>query len=156
MRIRFARETKRPYLGTCGGCQHALIEYAQAICHVPDADHEETNPKAKNLIISRLSCSLEGKSDQIFFIPPSRLFSIFAGQPATEPYQCNFGLNPEWKKKLEAAGIVFSGLDAAGEVRAFELPSHPFFIGTLFQPERSALINKEHPLIKAFVTAVSN
>src|SRR5262245_50686636 len=26
--IRFARETRLPYLGTCGGFQHAVLEYA--------------------------------------------------------------------------------------------------------------------------------
>jgi CTP synthase (UTP-ammonia lyase) len=26
--IRFARESQRPFLGTCGGFQHALIEFA--------------------------------------------------------------------------------------------------------------------------------
>jgi CTP synthase (UTP-ammonia lyase) len=34
------------------------------------------------------------------------------------------------------------------------LPAHPFFIGTLFQPERSALTGQSHPLIEAFVKAV--
>jgi CTP synthase (UTP-ammonia lyase) len=28
--IRLARETGRPFLGTCGGFQHALLEYAKA------------------------------------------------------------------------------------------------------------------------------
>src|SRR5438094_296218 len=27
--IRFARETRRPFLGTCGGFQHAVIEFAR-------------------------------------------------------------------------------------------------------------------------------
>jgi CTP synthase (UTP-ammonia lyase) len=27
--IRFAREERRPFLGTCGGFQHAVIEYAR-------------------------------------------------------------------------------------------------------------------------------
>ena len=33
--IRFARETGRPFLGTCGGFQHALIEYARNVCASP-------------------------------------------------------------------------------------------------------------------------
>jgi CTP synthase (UTP-ammonia lyase) len=39
--------------------------------------------------------------------------------------------------KLEKSGLCFSGFDDADEVHAFELPSHPFFTGTLFQPERA-------------------
>lgn len=54
---------------------------------------------------------------------------------------------------VEKAGLRFTGIDDVGEVRALELPTHPFFIGTLFQPERSALRGEVHPLICAFVRA---
>jgi CTP synthase (UTP-ammonia lyase) len=47
-----------------------------------------------------------------------------------------------------------TAVDEQGEVRAVELPEHPFFLATLFQPERSALAgNRPHPLIAAFVEA---
>ncbi len=55
-----------------------------------------------------------------------------------------------WRSCLESAGILFTGFDENAEVRAFELPNHPFFIGTLFQPERLALQEKLHPIIPAF------
>jgi CTP synthase (UTP-ammonia lyase) len=51
--------------------------------------------------------------------------------------------------------LRFTGFDFAGEIRAAELPAHPFYFGTLFQPERSALRGAEHPLIQAFVRAVA-
>jgi len=81
------------------------------------------------------------------------LHSIFKGQEKNEGYHCNYGLNTEWKTHLEKAGIHFTGFDIEGQVRVFELDTHPFFIGTLFQPERSALRDQQHPLIKAFVEA---
>src|SRR6266478_1625832 len=56
--IRFARETHRPFLGTCGGFQHAVIEYARNVLGLADADHTETNPRAVLPLISQLSCSL--------------------------------------------------------------------------------------------------
>src|SRR5258706_6934521 len=56
--IRFARESGRPFLGTCGGFQHALIEYARNALGFPEADHAESNPAATLPLISRLSCSL--------------------------------------------------------------------------------------------------
>jgi CTP synthase (UTP-ammonia lyase) len=52
-----------------------------------------------------------------------------------EDYQCRYGLNPAWRAPLAAAGLRFTGFDAAGEVCAGELPTHPFFVGILFQPE---------------------
>jgi CTP synthase (UTP-ammonia lyase) len=33
------------------------------------------------------------------------------------------------------------------------LEGHPFFVATLFQPERAALENRLPPLVAAFVTA---
>jgi CTP synthase (UTP-ammonia lyase) len=153
--IRFARETGRPFLGTCGGFQHALIEFARYVCGVPDADHAETNPDGAALVVTPLACSLVEKTDRIIFTPNSRLHAIFNGQPALEDYRCRYGLNPVWRTRLETAGLRFTGLDTGGEVRAGELPSHPFFIGTLFQPERSALRGDRHPLITAFVRAAA-
>lgn len=153
--IRFARETSRPFLGTCGGFQHALIEYARNVCGVQQATHAETEPEGENLIVVPLSCSLVDKRGHISFLPHSQLFNIFKGQTTDEAYHCNYGLNPEWKVRLEKAGIAFTGLDIEGEVRAFELPTHPFFIGTLFQPERTALKGEPHPLITAFVEKAS-
>lgn len=52
-------------------------------------------------------------------------------------------------------GSGMAARDAAGEVRAVELDGHPFFVGTLFQPERSALRGQVHPLLTAFVAATS-
>ena len=151
--IRFAREAKKPLLGTCGGFQHALIEYARNVCQIPGADHAETSPEKSSLIVTPLTCSLREKTGTINFLEGSQLYKIFEGKSTEEGYHCNYGLNAQWKSKLEKSGLHFTGFDPDSEVRAFELPSHPFFIGVLFQPERSALQGRQHPLIQAFVEA---
>lgn len=151
--IQFARENNRPFLGTCGGFQHALIEYARNKCGVTEADHAEVNPQSNDLIVTPLECSLVDKIGTISFSPASKLHKIFQGKPSFERYHCNYGLNPEWINRLTAGGLQFTGFDEAGEIRAFELSTHPFYIGTLFQPERSALFEEQHPLIQAFVLA---
>lgn len=152
--IRFARETQRPFLGTCGGFQHALIEFARNVASIPAADHAETNAASGDLVITPLACSLVGQQENIFFAPGSQQHGIFSGQLSPEAYHCNYGVNPLYRAQLEAAGLRFSGFDREGQIRALELPGHPFFIGTLFQPERSALTGRQHPLIQAFVRAI--
>ncbi len=154
--IRLARETNQPLLGTCGGFQHALIEYARNVCQISDADHAETASEKSFLIVTPLTCSLREKIGTITFLEGSQLYKIFEGKSTEEGYHCNYGLNAQWQSKLEKAGLHFTGFDPEGEVRAFELPGHPFFIGTLFQPERSALQGKQHPLIQAFFEATQN
>ena len=59
--IRFARENRIPLLGTCGGFQHIIIEYARNVLGFADAEHEESAPNASRLFISRLACSLAEK-----------------------------------------------------------------------------------------------
>jgi CTP synthase (UTP-ammonia lyase) len=159
--IRYARENKIPFLGTCGGFQHALIEYARNALNIVDADHTESNPGTETPLIAKLSCALVNKSETIRIYPQTRLAEIYNSLKADEPYQCSYGFNPAFRKHFESAPMKFSTPlhftafnDDLG-VRAFELTDHPFFIGTLFQPERSALTGRTHSLICAFVKAAS-
>lgn len=152
--IRWAREGPRPFLGTCGGFQHALIEFARNVIGVAGADHAETNATASDLVVTPLTCSLVGQQGDIMFTPGSQLHTLFHGRPAHEGYHCNYGPNPAYRARFESAGLRFSGFDAGGQIRTMELPGHPFFIGTLFQPERSALEGRRHPLIEAFMRAL--
>lgn len=66
--IRFARESGTPFLGTCGGFQHAVIEYSRNVLGLTDADHTETNPTAATPVISRLTCSLVEKTGAVKFV----------------------------------------------------------------------------------------
>lgn len=149
--IQFARETNRPFLGTWRGFQYALIEYAHHVCGLVETDYSENDPDADILIVTPRSSSLVGKIGEISFTPGSQLHRIFKGKGTKEPYHCNYSLNPKWKARLENAGIYFTGVNNEGQAHAFELPTHPFFIGTLFQPEHSALNGQQHPLIAAFI-----
>lgn len=152
--IRFARLQKRPFLGTCGGFQHALLEYAQAVWGI-EALHAETNPEAEDPLIAPLSCSLVGVRDGLRFEPRSRLRAIYGRDSADEEYHCNYGLNPRCAERLRSGSLEIAARDEDGGVRAVELRDHPFFIGTLFQPERAALRGETPPLVKAFVEAVA-
>ena len=70
-----------------------------------------------------------------------------------ERYHCSYGLSPDHLGLLAAHGMLFSGHDPDGEVRVAELPGHPFFLCTLFQPELAA--GDPHPVIRGFVRAVA-
>jgi CTP synthase (UTP-ammonia lyase) len=151
--IRFARENRRPFLGTCGGFQHAIIEYARNVLGWADAQHAETAPDATRPVITSLACALVGATDSIHFRPGSRIASYYGREHATEGYQCRYGVNPEFQEALVSGPLRVGARDAAGEIRAVELDEHPFFLATLFQPERAALQNALPPLVAAFVRA---
>jgi CTP synthase (UTP-ammonia lyase) len=153
--IRYARESLRPFLGTCGGFQHAILEYVQNVLGYTDAEHAETAPNAAMPVIARLTCSLVEKTGSVRFTESSRLRAIYGTAEADEGYHCNYGFNPDYEQMLsDADGLRIAARDIAGEVRAVELPGHPFFFATLFQPERSGLRGQDHPLINAFVAEV--
>jgi CTP synthase (UTP-ammonia lyase) len=151
--IRFARENDFPFFGTCGGFQHALIEYARNRLGQPEADHAESNPDAALPLIAPLSCGLTEATAAIHLKPGSRVAGIYGSPQITERYNCNYGLNPKFSSLLEGSDLAITGTDQNGDVRIVELSRHPFFFATLFQPERSALSNLAHPLISAFLRA---
>ncbi len=153
--IRIARERGIPLLGTCGGFQHIIIEYARHVLGFADADHEESSPKASRLFISRLACSLVGRTMTITLAPGSRLARIYGRTSMPEQYLCNFGVNPAWVETLRASELKVVGSDAEGAVRAVELPGHPFFVGALFLPQLGSTPSAPHPLVTAFLKACS-
>ena len=81
--------------------------------------------------------------------------NIYRNTRASERYYCNFGLNPAYQEQLVHAGLEISGTDEAGEARIMELPSHPFFIGTLFVPQANSAKEKPHPIVLAFLRSAA-
>jgi len=153
--IRHARTNGVAFLGTCGGFQHALIEYAEAALALDWPAHAELDPDAVDPVIAPLACSLVEQSREIRLTPGTRLAAIYGVPVAIEAYHCSYGLNPIFRERLSGGPLRICAEDSAGDVRAIELDGHPFFIGTLFQPERSALVGQPHPLVAAFVTAAA-
>jgi CTP synthase (UTP-ammonia lyase) len=153
--IRFARENDRVFLGTCGGFQHAVIEFARSVLGIHDAEHEETARGASALFISRLSCSLVGKTGRVRIKRGTQLGSIFGCEESVEQFWCSFGVNPKFATQLESGGLKVSATDGDDNVCAVELPSRRFFLGTLFIPQLSSTTAKPHPVMVAFVSAAS-
>ena len=151
--IRLAREQSVPFLGTCGGFQHAVLEYARNHLGWVDAEHAETAPDSDQAIITPLSCSLVEAFAPIRLLPGSRIANAYGTTETQERYRCRYGLRKELEAQLFAGPLKVSGYDHDGEIRAMELDAHPFFVATLFQPERAALEGSTPPLVKAFVLA---
>jgi CTP synthase (UTP-ammonia lyase) len=153
--IRVARECEIPFLGTCGGFQHALIEFARNVLGISDADHTESNPQTKVPLVNRLSCSLVGARGRIRFLAGSKIASSYGSDEAVESYHCNYGVNPDYVARLATAPLRFAAFDESGQPRGLELIDHPFFVATLFQPELSALTGARHPLIRTFLSSAA-
>lgn len=151
--IRFAREQKRPFLGTCGGFQHAVLEYARNALGWADAEHGELAPDAKRAVIVPLTCALVEATDAVRLAPYTRIAEAYGTLDLHEGYRCRYGMNPEFTAALLEGDLIPSGHDSAGDLRAVELLDHPFFVATLFQPERTALKGITPPLAIALLKA---
>lgn len=150
---RTAREQRIPFLGTCGGFQHALLEYARNVCGLRTVQNAEVTPKASDQLIVPLECSLVGHEEAVMIVPGTLAAKIAGPGRRTERYNCAYGLNPEYLDALIQGGLRFSGFDDLGHVRVFELPGHPFFLGTLFQPELQGDGTQPHAVIAALAAA---
>ncbi|MGE8147273.1 CTP synthase C-terminal region-related (seleno)protein [Pseudomonas frederiksbergensis] len=151
--IRFAREHQRPFLGTCGGFQHAVLEYARNVLGWADAEHGETSPDAERALLTPLTCSLVEAVDSIHLVEGSLIAKAYEKSEIHEGYRCRYGVNPQFEQELLNQQLNAVGHDSNGDLRAVELKGHPFFVATLFQPERAALKGTLPPLVRALIEA---
>lgn len=151
--IRYARTSDVPLLGTCGGFQHVVLEYARNVLGVTDAAHAEYDPYASNLFVDVLTCSLAGRTMEVHFAPRSRVAAAYGRRTADERYYCDFGLTQEAAAALDAGGLHVTGVDHDGEPRVVELPGHRFFVATLFVPQTSSTSVRPHPLVTGLLAA---
>lgn len=151
--IRTARTAGIPFLGTCGGFQHAVLEYARSVLGL-DVDHAEDPTGApEGSVIVPLACSLRGEEAEVDVVPGTRAAAVLGDGPRIERFFCAYGLDERFRAALAGGGLVFSAADGSGAVRMLELPGHPFYLASLFQPELSSDASWVHPLIRAFAAA---
>jgi CTP synthase (UTP-ammonia lyase) len=152
--IRFAREQGMPILGTCGGFQHMALEYARNAAGLAGAAHAESDPDGETIVVEPLACSLVGQERTVRPVAGTRLAAICGDEPFVGFHYCGYGLVRGWAAR-PARGVGPPAADAG--VEAFELPDHPFYLATLFQPqvgtsERGVL----HPLVGALLAAAAS
>ncbi|MER5948759.1 hypothetical protein ABT127_22180 [Streptomyces sp. NPDC001904] len=152
--IRTAREHGIPFLGTCGGFQHTLLEFARNVCGLTDVAHAENDPDADDLLITPLACSLVGHEGTVTLTAGSLAESVLGADRTVERYHCRYGPAAHLDT-LRAHGLRFTGEDEEGQVRIAELATdrHPFFLATLFQPELHGDGSRPHPAVQALARA---
>ena len=95
------------------------------------------------------------KGELVYFTEGTKIANIYGNIGSSiENFNCSFGLNPLYESTIINSQLKVGALNELSQIRAIELVDHPFFIGTLFQPERLALKNIIHPLINSFLKAV--
>jgi CTP synthase len=168
---RFAREHKVPYFGICFGMQMAVIEAARNLAGMPQANSTEFGPSNEPVVglltewlrgnvLERRSTAGELGGTMRLGAYPCRLtagsvvHSIYGVDQISERHRHRYEVNPNYKERLEEAGLVFSGMSPDGLLpEIVEIPDHPWFIGVQFHPELKSRPFEPHPLFTSFIKA---
>ncbi len=149
--IRFARENGRPFLGTCGGFQHAVLEYATNVLGIKGAGHEELDPGAPEMVVTFLACSVKGQTRRVYLKEGSLVREAYGSEVTEEFFNCGYGLAPEYIAAFAGSGFAAAGTDEKGGIRVLELKDKQFYVATLYQPQVSSTPGNPHKLILRYL-----
>ncbi len=161
--ITYARQHQVPFLGLCLGMQCSVIEWAQNIAHLNDANSAEFDPNSENPVINLLPeqqdvVDLGGTMRLGLYacrIAPNTLADqLYTDEVVYERHRHRYEFNNAYRNLFVETGYQVSGTSPDGRlVEIIELPSHPFFIATQFHPEFQSRPSKPHPLFMGLITA---
>jgi CTP synthase len=171
--IRYARESKLPYLGICLGLQLAVIEYARHKAGLEGAHSTEFDPNTPHPVIALIHewHSREGRLEtrttqsdmggtmrlggqECMLLPGSLARQIYGSEKIVERHRHRYEVNNRYIPHLMDAGMRVSGISATEDLcEMIELPDHPWFVGCQFHPEFTSTPRQGHPLFSAFIRA---
>jgi CTP synthase len=168
---RFARERKVPYFGICFGMQMACIEAARNLAGIGNASSTEFGPtpepvvglmtewmRGDQLEMRKADGALGGTmrlgAYEAKLSGNAKIASIYGATTIFERHRHRYEVNTAYRERLEAAGLLFSGMSPDGLLpETIEYPDHPWFIGVQFHPELKSRPFDPHPLFKSFIAA---
>jgi CTP synthase len=161
--VRYARESKVPFFGICFGMQMAVIEFARHVCGLERANSTEVDPKTPHPVIDLMTTqrglTQKGATMRLGAYPcvleeGTRARKLYNRQKISERHRHRYEVNNAYREKLEAGGLVLSGLSPDGSlVEMIELRDHPWFVASQFHPELRSRPMECHPLFKGFIKA---
>jgi CTP synthase len=160
---RYAREQGLPYLGICLGMQIAVAEFARHIADMDGANSTEFDPETPYPVIDLLPEQKEVRdmggtmrlgADPVKLHEGTRAREIYGEAVIYERHRHRYEVNNHLRKRLEHAGLVFSGTSPDERlVEVIELRDHPFFVASQFHPEFKSRPLRPQPLFRDFVGA---
>ncbi|WP_318241190.1 CTP synthase [Cellulomonas avistercoris] len=167
--LRWARERKVPTLGLCLGLQCMVIEYARNVAGLEGASSSEFDPDTAHPVIATMEEQLsivDGAGDlggtmrlgayDARLAPGSVVAEVYGSEHVSERHRHRYEVNNAYRDKLEAAGLVISGVSPDRSLVEFvELPreEHPYYVATQAHPEFKSRPTRAHPLFAGLVAA---
>jgi CTP synthase len=159
----FARRKNIPYLGLCLGMQVAVIEFARNVLGLKDANSTEFDQQTPNpvidLMLNQRQVADKGGTMRLgswvcCLMPGTKAYQAYGEPIVFERHRHRYEFNNEYRKRMEANGIVVSGRSADNSlVEIIELKDHPWFVASQFHPEFKSRPTRPHPLFRDFIGA---
>jgi CTP synthase len=159
----FARRNNVPYLGLCLGMQVAVIEFARNVLGLPGANSTEFDPQCADpvidLMVAQRKLADKGGTMRLgnwvcCLTPGTKTYAAYNEPIVFERHRHRYEFNNEYRKRMEANGMVVSGRSADNSlVEIMELANHPWFVASQFHPEFKSRPNRPHPLFRDFIGA---
>lgn len=169
--VRYARESDVPFFGICLGMQMAVVEWARNMAGIEGASSSEFGEGGENVVglmtewtkgnerMERTKDTDLGGTMRLGAYPAaltegSLVAKEYGVTTIEERHRHRYEVNIDYKDRLEAAGLVFSGLSPDGVLpEIVEIPAHPWFIGVQYHPELKSRPFDPHPLFAGFIGA---
>lgn len=167
----FARTREIPYFGICLGMQMAIIEAARNMAGISGAGSTE-HGKPEAALVGLMTEWMKGDELEMRaadgdmggtmrlgayearLTPGSQVAQIYGSDIVFERHRHRYEVNMAFREKLEAAGLMFSGISPDGLLpEIIELTDHPWYIGVQFHPELKSRPLDPHPLFADFIRA---
>ncbi len=159
----FARENAIPCLGLCLGLQVMVIDHARNVANLHGAHSREMDANAEHLVIDLMDeqrnvTDLGGTMRLGLYParlePGSQVAGLYGSELVYERHRHRYEVNPRYRSRLEASGLVCSGTSPDDRLVEFvEQPDHPFWVGTQAHPEFKSRPDRPHPLFLGLVSA---
>jgi CTP synthase len=167
--VSYARTHGIPLLGLCLGLQCMVIEVARGLAGLAGANSAEFEPDTPHPVIATMDEQKDvvaGERDMggtmrlglypALLADATIVRELYGTDAVAERHRHRYEVNNDYRDRLAAAGLVFSGLSPDGRLVEFaELPRsmHPFFVATQAHPELRSRPTRPHPLFTGLVTA---
>ena len=159
----WARENAIPCLGICLGLQMMIIDYARNVLGLAGANSGEVDPASPHRVIDLMDDQREvidkGGTMRLGLYPAalkpgSQVAAAYGREVVYERHRHRYEVNHRYRRRLEDAGLVFSGMSPDDRLCEFiELPGHPWWVGTQAHPEFLSRPQRPHPLFHGLVGA---
>ena len=155
MTAEYCRENKIPYLGLSLGMEVAVIEFARNVANLKDAHSTEFNENTQYPVIHKGNGEIRLGNYNVNFVEGTLARRLYGRPHMQERHRNAYEFNNEYKETFEKLGMVFSGFnDDNSLVETIEYIDHPFFMGTIYQPEFTSRPYRPHPIFVGFITGV--